>query len=156
MTERAYKVYAIDNGTVIDHIPTPLALRVVKILGLGNEGILTIGMGFMSKRLPHGKDIVKIENKVLSTEETDMIALIAPEATINIIHGGKVIEKRQISLPDGIRGVMRCPNPNCATNILGAPRVFGLESRDGPLYRCRYCERTTRVEPDLLITSAGL
>ncbi|MDM7991790.1 MAG: aspartate carbamoyltransferase regulatory subunit [Candidatus Fermentibacter sp.] len=155
MTERAYKVYSISSGTVIDHIPTPLALRVVEILGLGNEGILTIGMGFTSKRLPEGKDIVKIENKVLTRDETDMIALIAPEATINIIEGGKVIEKRRISLPDGIRGVMRCPNPNCATNVLGAPRVFGLASPEGPLYRCRFCERTTKVEPDLLITSAG-
>lgn len=156
MIERTYKVYSINNGTVIDHIPTPLALGVVRILGLGNEGILTIGMGFSSKRLPGGKDIVKIENKVLSREETDMIALIAPEATINIIQGGKVLEKRRISIPDGIRNVMRCPNPNCATNVLGAPAQFSLESASEPIYRCRFCERTTKVEPDLLITTSKL
>jgi aspartate carbamoyltransferase regulatory subunit len=149
--ERAYKVYAIINGTVIDHIPTPLALSVVRILGLGEGGILTIGMGFSSKRLPGGKDILKIENRELSKEETDMIALIAPEATINIIEGGKVVEKRRISLPETVTGVMKCPNPNCASNTLGARRIFHLKDRTGPLYRCHFCERTTGIEPDLLV-----
>jgi aspartate carbamoyltransferase regulatory subunit len=148
--ERTYKVYSIDSGTVIDHIPTPLALKVVRILGLGNEGILTIGMGFVSKRLPSGKDIVKIENRELSRDETDMIALIAPGATINIIKGGRVSEKRRISLPTEVRTILRCPNPNCATNILGAERHFALESPDGPVYRCVFCERPVKVEPDLL------
>ncbi len=154
--ERAYKVYAINNGTVIDHIPTPLALRVVGILGLGNEGILTIGMGFSSGRLPGGKDIVKIENRELSRGETDMLALIAPEATINIIKGGSVVEKRRISLPGEVSGVIRCPNPNCASNVLGVSPKFSLSSSSGPVYRCHYCERTTRIEPDLLLLSKVL
>jgi aspartate carbamoyltransferase regulatory subunit len=150
MTERAYKVYSIDNGTVIDHIPTPRALQVVRILGLGNEGIMTIGIGFQSKRLPQGKDIVKIENRELSKEETDTIALIAPEATINIIKDGAVFEKRQISLPSSISGVFQCPNPNCATNKLGAKSRFELEDSRNVRYRCAYCERVTVVEPHLL------
>jgi aspartate carbamoyltransferase regulatory subunit len=151
MTERTYKVYSITNGTVIDHIPTPLALKVVRILGLGQEGILTIGMGFTSKRLPGGKDIVKIENRVLSRSETDMIALIAPEATINIIKDGAVLEKRRISLPEGVTGILRCPNPNCATQQLGARPDFRLVDPVGPVYRCRFCERATKVDADLLM-----
>jgi len=156
MTERTYKVYAIGNGTVIDHIPTPLALKVVRLLGLGSEGILTIGIGFTSKRLPGGKDIVKIENRALSKSETDMIALIAPEATINIIAGDRVVEKRRISLPDRVSGILRCPNPNCATNMLGATTVFDLVDAAGPVYRCHFCERTTRVEADLLVSQARI
>lgn len=150
MTTRAYKVYSIENGTVIDHIPTPLALKVIRILGLENEGIMTIGIGFRSEKQPTGKDIVKVENKVLSPEETDMIALIAPQATINIIRDGHVSEKRQIKLPSEIRGIMSCPNPNCATNALGAGSCFILENRDEVTYRCRYCERATGVNPDML------
>jgi aspartate carbamoyltransferase regulatory subunit len=145
MTERAYKVYSIDNGTVIDHIPTPLALKVVEVLGIGNQGIFTIGVGFHSKRLPEGKDILKIENRFLQKSETDTIALIAPDATINIIRDGRVSEKRRISIPDSVYGVMQCPNPNCATNQLGAHRCFELENRQKMTYRCRYCERVTRA-----------
>lgn len=145
--ERAYKVYAINNGTVIDHIPTPLALKVVEILGLGNEGIFTIGVGFQSKRLPGGKDILKIENRVLLESETDTIALIAPDATINIISDGTVSEKRIISVPDSIHGVMSCPNPNCASNKLGAHSKFVIEDKQIMTYRCEYCERVTQVVP---------
>ena len=148
--DRAYKVYAIDNGTVIDHIPTPMALKVVEILGIGNVGIFTIGVGFLSKRHPGGKDIVKIENRILLENETDTIALIAPDATINIIRNGKVSEKRRISAPEEIHGVMECPNPNCATNILGAIRHFTLENKVEMTYRCTYCERVTGVRPDYL------
>lgn len=148
--ERTYKVYAIENGTVIDHIPTPLALKVVRILGLEAEGIMTIGIGFRSKTLLGGKDVVKVENRILSPAETDMVALIAPEATINIIRNGKVQEKRKISLPSEVWDVLTCPNPNCATNQLGARRHFLLEERGTVTYRCRYCERSTTVNPDNL------
>ncbi len=148
--DRAYKVYAIENGTVIDHIPTPMALKVVEILGIGNEGIFTIGVGFLSKRHPRGKDIVKIENRILLESETDTISLIAPDATINIIRNGKVSEKRRISIPSIIHGVMECPNPNCATNKLGAARHFTLENRDQMTYRCSYCERVAAVKPENL------
>lgn len=148
--ERAYKVYAINNGTVIDHIPTPLALKVVEILGLGNEGIFTIGVGFQSKTLPGGKDVLKIENRVLLESETDKIALIAPDATINIISDGTVSEKRIISVPNTIHGVMKCPNPNCASNKLGAHSKFDIEDKQMMTYRCEYCERVTLVVPENL------
>jgi len=151
--DRAYKVYSIENGTVIDHIPTPLALKVIRILGLEHEGIMTIGIGFASEKQPGGKDIVKVENRVLSRDETDMIALIAPDATINIIKDGKVAEKRQIALPSEVRDVLSCPNPNCATNILGARKHFLLENRDTVTYRCRYCERATVIDADMLSSS---
>ena len=38
---KTHKVYAINDGTVIDHIPGMKALKVIDILGLENEGILT-------------------------------------------------------------------------------------------------------------------
>ena len=147
---RAYKVYSIENGTVIDHIPTPLALKVIRILGLENEGIMTIGIGFNSEKHPRGKDILKIENRELSHEETNKIALIAPDATINIIKNGEVAEKRLITLPSEVRDILSCPNPNCATNKLGARKHFLLENKDTVTYRCVYCERATVINPDML------
>ena len=81
---KAYKVYAISDGTVIDHIPATRALKVIDILGIENEGILTIGIGFSSKKMGK-KDIIKMENKYLGKEETDRISLIAPFTITEIV-----------------------------------------------------------------------
>jgi aspartate carbamoyltransferase regulatory subunit len=62
------------------------------------------------------KDIVKIENRELRTEEVDRIALIAPQAKINIIRDYRVVEKKGVEIPKILRGVVRCPNPGCITN----------------------------------------
>ena len=93
MEEITLRVSKIKDGTVIDHITSGHALDVVKILGItGKSGnIVTIAMNVPSKRMGK-KDIVKIEGRELKAEEVDKIALIAPNATINIIRDYKVVE----------------------------------------------------------------
>lgn len=154
--DRPYKVYRIDNGTAIDHIPSPLALKVIEILGIAREGIVTVGMNFPSKRLGK-KDVVKIENHILERRETDLIALVAPTATINIIENSRVKEKRKIHLPDDIRGLLKCPNPNCVTNVQSyVESRFHLVSRDGNgqtadiRLRCHFCERVFLNKPEMI------
>ncbi len=137
---KTYKVYAINDGTVIDHIPATKALKVIDILGLENEGILTIGIGFTSQKLGR-KDIIKIENKYLEKEETDKISLIAPQATINIIKNGKLKEKRKIELPDEYVGIVKCSNPNCITSVEKVKTRFKVINRAPLMLRCHYCER---------------
>ncbi len=137
---KTYKVYSISDGTVIDHIPSTRALKVIEILGLENKGILTIGIGFSSQKFGK-KDIIKIEHKYLMKDETDKISLIAPQATINIIREGKLVEKRKIELPDEYRGIVRCPNPNCITNREDIETCFTIRTKDPLVLRCRYCER---------------
>ncbi len=145
------KVYAIQRGTVIDHIPSPRALKVVEILGVSQEGILTVGMNFPSDKLGK-KDIVKVENLKLTAQVTDRIALVAPTATINIIEGGKVIEKRQIEVPSEIFGLLRCPNPNCITNVDAVTSHFVREgSGHEAAVRCCYCERLFKKPSDLVL-----
>ena len=39
------------------------------------------------------KDIVKIEGRELAPKEVDKIALIAPQATINIVRDYEIVEK---------------------------------------------------------------
>ena len=64
--KKELKVAALENGTVIDHIKSPLALKIIEILKLQqNDGILSIGMNFDSKRTGK-KDIIKVENVSLS------------------------------------------------------------------------------------------
>lgn len=141
MTTEARKVYAIESGTVIDHIPSPLALKVVDILGVSQEGILTVGINFPSEKLGK-KDIVKVENVKLTPQVTDRVAIVAPTATINIIENGKVVEKRPIEVPKELHGILHCPNPNCVTNVEKIPTHFIREGKRNKFaVRCIYCER---------------
>jgi aspartate carbamoyltransferase regulatory subunit len=141
---KTYKVYAINDGTVIDHIPATKALKVIEILGIENEGILTIGIGFSSQKMGK-KDIVKIENKYLKKEETDKISLIAPNATINIIRNGKLSEKRKIELPGEYFNIVRCLNPNCITSKADISTRFKVVDTSPLVLRCHYCERTVEA-----------
>ena len=140
---KTYKVYAINDGTVIDHIPSTRALKVIDILGLENEGILTIGIGFSSKKMGK-KDIIKIENKYLKKEETDKISLIAPNATINIIKNGKLKKKRKIEPPDEYSNIVKCTNPNCITSKDEGETKFKIISTSPLVLRCHYCERIVK------------
>ena len=151
MSDRARKVYALDRGTVIDHIPSPKAMKVVEILGVEQEGILTVGINFKSEKLGR-KDIVKVENLKLTAAVTDRLALVAPTATINIIENNKVVEKRPIQVPREFKGMLRCPNPNCVTNVEGAVTLFIREGEAShPAVRCHYCERLYKQPEDLVV-----
>jgi len=140
---KTYKVYAIKDGTVIDHIPNTKALKVIDILGLENKGILTIGIGFSSKKIGK-KDIIKIENKYLKKEETDKISLIAPDATINIIKNGILKEKRKIEIPDEYVNIVKCLNPNCITSKTDVKTSFKIVQKSPLILRCHYCERIVK------------
>jgi aspartate carbamoyltransferase regulatory subunit len=144
MSEKTYKVYAISDGTVIDHIPATKALKVIDILGLENEGILTIGVGFSSQKMGK-KDIIKIEHKYLKKEETDKISLIAPQATINIIKDGQLKEKRKIELPKEYVSIVKCLNPNCITAKADVSTRFKIVQTSPLILRCHYCERIVKA-----------
>ena len=151
MNERSYKVFKIENGTVIDHILSHMALKIIDILQIKEQGIVSIGINFDSKKCSK-KDIIKIENVYLQKKETDIIALISPEATINIIKNSKVIEKRKIELPEQIYGIMKCPNPMCVTNNYhDCDTNFSVKRYDEfyTVVRCFYCERESIVDPSI-------
>lgn len=139
--ENEVRVSKIRDGTVIDHISSGHALDVVKILGLtGHEHqVVTIAINVPSKRFGV-KDIVKIEGRALNHQELNRIALIAPRATINIIHNYIVIEKQKVKLPQSIEYIVKCINPTCVSNSSEpiAPK-FALENEEPLLLRCHYC-----------------
>ena len=137
------KVQPIKDGTVIDHIPPGNALKVLKILGLTEkmpESVISIAINVVGKR--GKKDIVKIENRELKAEEVDKIALIAPNATINIIRNYEVVEKRRVEVPNEIVGIVKCSNPNCITNGKEPIKTrFVVKSKHPLKIKCYYCER---------------
>jgi aspartate carbamoyltransferase regulatory subunit len=144
MPVRELKITPIKNGTVIDHIGNGLALevlRIIKVHALDKDSTVSVALHVRSAK--HGwKDIVKVENMELSPREVNAIALIAPTATISIIHDYKVREKRPVDLPAKIVGVLKCPNPNCVSNL---PEPFEPEfdvaSRRPVILQCAFCER---------------
>jgi len=142
------RIRKIKNGTVIDHLPQHSSLIVLKILGItGKEGnIVSIVMNVPSQRLGK-KDIVKVEDRELSAQEADKIALIAPRATINIIRNYEVAEKRRAKLPNLIRGFPRCANPACISNSSEPVQSTFHVEREEPLHvRCHYCNYVMEKE----------
>ena len=132
-------VRRIRNGTVIDHIECGEALNVVKILGITGttQEALSIATNVPSGNMVH-KDIVKLNNRELSKEEVDRIALISPHATINIIRNFKVFEKKGVEIPSLIVGVVRCPNPGCISNTNEPIRSkFDVTTKG---LHCIYCD----------------
>ncbi|MCQ4332557.1 aspartate carbamoyltransferase regulatory subunit [Natronomonas sp. F2-12] len=139
MTDTELRVSKIENGTVIDHVPGGEALTVLAILGIDGSGgeVVSIGMNVPSDRLGK-KDIVKIEGRELSQAEVDVLSLIAPEATINIVRAFEVIEKHHVTRPETVRGVLSCPNANCITTE-NEPVESRFDVLDAGV-RCVYCE----------------
>ena len=142
---KEFKVTPIRNGTVIDHIAVGMALKVLKIVGVKDDVNSTVSvlMHVPSKKAGW-KDIVKIEDRELDPKELDRIALISPNATINIIRDYNVAEKFVVEVPNVIKGIMKCANPGCITNKdEPVEPEFVVESKKPITLRCVYCDRVT-------------
>ncbi|MBU3965005.1 aspartate carbamoyltransferase regulatory subunit [Patescibacteria group bacterium] len=138
-------VKRIENGTVIDHIPGGAAPLVLKILGIrfGTEEKIIVAINVESDQLGV-RDVVKIVGRKLREDEVNKIALVAPDATVNIISRFRVTGKKKVAPPQKIIGLMKCLRPTCITNSADgrdvAP-VIELVSKNPLLYRCFFCEQ---------------
>ena len=143
--ERELRVSKIRNGTVIDHIAGGQALNVLAILGIdGDEGVgVSIGMNVPSDKLGT-KDVVKVEDRELSQGEVDVLSLLAPEATVNIVREFAVVDKKRVERPDRVVGLLTCPNHNCIPNAdEPVESAFGVVD-DG--VRCEFCGEIVRED----------
>ena len=104
-----------------------------------------IGGNLLSKKMKK-KDIIKIENKELTKEETDSIALVSPSATIIIIKNYKVVKKNKVEVPQKINKHIICPNQNCITNIENVKTKFLLVDKEPIKLKCNYCEKQYEIE----------
>jgi len=134
-----------ETGPLFDHVEGGQALNVLAILGIdGSEGFgVSVGMNVPSDRLGR-KDIVKVEERELSQSEVDVLSLIAPEASINIIREFEVVEKNRVTRPDSVTGVLSCPNRNCITNANEPVATRFDVVADG--VRCDYCSTILRAD----------
>jgi len=148
-----FRVTPIRNGTVIDHIDCGQALKVLRIIGITDSVRSTVSILLHVPSKKDGwKDVIKVEDRELDAKEVDKIALISPKATINIIRDFNVAEKYNVKLPDIAKGIVRCGNPNCITNMNEPVETeFIVESKDPIVLRCLYCDRIQEDVADRII-----
>jgi aspartate carbamoyltransferase regulatory subunit len=139
------KVNAIKNGTVIDHITAGKVRKVLDILNLEGTDTVMIGMNLSSSKIGR-KDIVKIENKELSHDEVNSIALVAPNATLIIINDFEVVKKVSLEIPEYIENLIVCPNHKCITNSEEIKSKFRLTKDEPVKVRCFYCEKKYLID----------
>jgi len=138
------RVTAIKNGTVIDHIPSGQALKVLELLNLSSDTSVPVSlvMNVPSKKMG-AKDIIKVEDRELTQSELDRLALVAPESSIAIIRAYSVAEKLNVNLGEEVRNVVRCTFSNCITQNSREPLPHRLKVTkiDPLMLRCHYCQR---------------
>lgn len=144
MNERPITIAKIKTGIVIDHIAAGKAYLITQMLGLNalarqTGDIIAIGINFDSPSLGR-KDIIKVENLSLTRDMLNVVALIAPVATITRIENGQVIEKHKVETPATVGDIVLCPDRFCITNHEQVPGKFVVVKRDPLTLRCHYCE----------------
>lgn len=151
MSKKERLVAAIENGTVIDHIPSEKTYEVVNILGLQNlKAIVTIGYNYLSKKLGH-KGIIKIENKFFTDEEISRLSVVAPNVILNVIRNYEVVEKKKVETPDKLKGIIRCNNPKCVTNNEPMKTVFTVIDKSNGIIKCHYCDKEQDINKVKLV-----
>lgn len=132
-------VTPLENGIVLDHIQPGRGIEIYNILKLCDLTcnvalILNAQSAKMGK-----KDIIKIAE--LIDLDLDILGYIDPGITVSVVRNGKVVERKKLSLPDKIEGVIKCKNPRCITSVeQELVHMFKLTDREKGVYRCMYCE----------------
>ncbi|WP_416189611.1 aspartate carbamoyltransferase regulatory subunit [Neisseria sp. CCUG17229] len=143
MEKKQYSVEAIQNGTVIDHIPAGKGLAILRQFKLLHYGsAVTVGFNLPSKT-QGSKDIIKITGVWLDDTAANRLALFAPEAVVNVIEDFQVVSKRHLTMPSEISEVFCCPNTNCASHGEPVKSRFYVRTHNGQTrLKCHYCEKT--------------
>ena len=144
--KQAVQVAAIKNGTVIDHIPADKLFTVVNLLKLQKTTqSITIGNNFASQRLGK-KGFIKVADRFFSDEEISRLSVVAPNVILNIIKDYEIVEKKQVVMPDELRGIVKCPNPKCITNNEPMTTIFHVTDKENGILKCHYCEKEQNKE----------
>ncbi len=127
------------NGIVIDHITAGKAMQVYNMLNLDKLDCKVAIIRNAASTRTGTKDIIKIA----SDKDLDLgvLSFVCPTATINVIRDGRVLEKRNVELPEKIVDILKCKNPRCITTTeQEIHHVFVLTDAEKGEYRCMYCD----------------
>ena len=141
MAKNEIMVTAIENGTVSDHIPTEKTFEVATLLNLESLSTpVTIGYNYRSKKIGR-KGIIKVADKFFTDEEISRLSVVAPNVVLNVINDYEVVEKKTVTTPDELRGIVKCNNPKCITNNEPMDTLFHVVDKEHGVLRCHYCEK---------------
>ena len=133
-------ISGLANGIVLDHIPAGKSMDIYKYLSLEKFDCQVAIIKNARSNAMGKKDILKVECDI-NTLNLDILGFIDPNITVNVIKDGEIVEKRDIYLPQEIKGVIHCHNPRCITSIeQELPHIFVLSDAEKRVYRCKYCE----------------
>ena len=130
----------IEEGFVLDHIEAGKSLSLYHHLQLDKLDCPVAIIKNARSNKKGKKDILKVECDI-NTLNLDVLAFIDHNITVNVIKDGKIVDKRELTLPKEIRNIIKCKNPRCITSIeQGLPHIFVLSDEKKEIYRCIYCE----------------
>lgn len=137
MSEKA--VGFIENGVVVDHLPLGSVWKIAKILNAEekNLGRVSLGDNYSSNKVGK-KGFIKIEGKNLKEQEINLVALVAPEATLSFIENGQVKLKKKATIPSTISEILYCSNLNCITND-PKEKIKSKIYYSNEEFKCHYC-----------------
>lgn len=147
MKDKKMQVEAICNGYVIDHIPAGQGVKILKLFNLTDtHQRVTVGFNLPGHNGP-AKDLIKVENTEITKSQANQLALLAPNATVNVIQDFDVIDKHKLSLPEEVENVFPCPNSNCITHGEPVNSLFKIRKLKQQIaLKCKYCEKTFSKE----------
>ncbi len=138
-------VAAIENGTVIDHIPADKTYQVANLLQLQDmETPVTIGYNLPSKKIGK-KGIIKVSNKYFTDEEINRLSVVAPNIGLSIIRDYEIVEKKTVKTPQVLKGIVKCNNPKCITNNEPMSTIFHTVDAELGIIRCHYCDKEQQL-----------
>ena len=130
----------IEEGFVLDHIEAGKSLSLYHHLQLDKLDCPVAIIKNARSNKKGKKDILKVECDI-NTLNLDVLAFIDHNITVNVIKDGKIVDKRELTLPKEIRNIMNCKNPRCITSVeQGLLHIFVLSDEKKEIYRCKYCE----------------
>ena len=130
---------SIERGVVIDHIDAGRGMEIVRLLELDNLSCPVAVIRNARSGKTGRKDIIKVEDEI--DVNFDVLGFIDPDITVNIIVGGKIVEKRRLAPPSQVVNVVHCKNPRCITSVeRELPQIFRRAEAE-KVYRCIYCEQ---------------
>ena len=106
---------------------------------------ITIGNNLPSKKLGK-KGIIKVADRFFTDEEISRLSVVAPNVQLNIINNYEVVEKKQVIMPDVIKGIVKCGNPKCITNNEPMTTIFHVLCKETGVLKCHYCEKEQNKE----------
>lgn len=151
MKRQELQVAALENGTVIDHIPSAKIFEVINLLHLERiTTSVTVGFNLKSKKMGH-KSIIKIADKFFTDDELNQLSVVTPNVTLCIIRDYEVVEKKEVKMPEELIGIIKCGNHKCITNNEPMLTRFHVLNKECGTLQCHYCNREVELSKVKLI-----